>query len=922
MMRPTKLTVSAFGPYAGEQVIDMDKLGTGGIYLITGNTGAGKTTLFDAITFALYGEASGSSRDAGMLRSKYAAPETPTFVELGFEYGGRNYTIRRSPKYDRPRLRGEGVTTQNAEGHMIFPDGRIVSKPNEVTAAVKELLGLDRAQFSQIAMIAQGDFLRLLLASTEERGKIFRQIFKTRPFEMLQDKLKTEVSSLKNQRTGLSASIAQYIGGVICPPNQPELANELEQVRNGVPGIGCVDLLERIIAPDEQAEIELRSALTDNEKQISAANELLGRAQELDRARQNLDAAQKQLSLLEPKLKQLEDSYTAALSRQPEAEHLTEQIAAERALLPRYEELAQRTRQLANTRASLERRREERERCAQRTVSVRDKITGIEKEYTALVGVQGRLAELTVQHNSAQTRLASLEKLASALRELNSIQSKLTEAQTRYSQALEKADKLNAQHLAMSRAFLDAQAGILADGLTDGQPCPVCGSTHHPSPAQLTSEAPTEAMLEDAKKAFDSAQADAAQLSREASALLGQAKTARDSLDSEASALLGDYSSRGIADTLERELNNTAQLVAGLKQQITDTESRVNRREVLEKDLPEQRQLLANAQTALADAEKDIAALESALSGMNEALDACAKELAYSSEDEAKSHIILLTRGRDGILLAIDESRKAMEQCRTAIADSRGKRDALSAQLAGTETIDSSAAAQHCRELSQSKAALTARMNDISARLHANRTARNGITSQFDNLSRLDEQLAWTATLSDVANGTLSGKDKIMLETFVQAACFDRILVRANRRLTTMTGGQYELIRRQCADTLRGKTGLDLDVIDHINGSRRSVNTLSGGESFKASLSLALGLSDEIQAAAGGIRLDTMFIDEGFGSLSEGDLRQAMDVLAGLGSGNRLVGIISHVAELKERIEKQIVVTKDRSGASHAQVIV
>ena len=921
MMRPTRLIISAFGPYAGEQSIDMDKLGTGGVYLITGDTGAGKTTIFDAITFALYGEASGFHRDAAMLRSKYAAPETPTFVELEFEYNGRRYTIRRSPKYDRPRLRGEGVTTQNAEGHMIFPDGRVVSRPNEVTAAVKELLGLDRLQFSQIAMIAQGDFLRLLLATTEERGRIFRQIFKTYPFERLQECLKAETAVLRTRRAELSGSIAQYVGGAVCPPEYPELAAGLEQAQSGSLTGNCAELLRSLIEPDEHRYQELTAALADNEKQLEQANERLGRARELDKARNNLELVERQLNELEPECRRREQLYNDALGRQPEADTLTGQIAAERALLPRYSELAGHAKQLAAAKADLDERMADRERCALKMGEISSNIAELEAEYTALAEVQNTHARLTVEYNEATNRHSQLKELEEAAGRLEKLRAKASTAQHSCARALDEADRLNTRHMELNRAFLSAQAGILARGLEHGRPCPVCGSQEHPAPAQLTENAPSEAELENAKNAADAAGAKAAQLSREASTLNGQLQSARAALLADGHRLLPTATEETLADALQNELTDTVALLVRLKGELNEAESRVRRRSYLENSLLLQRQLMEDARKALSEAEKDAAALESTCAAAQAAHAACARELAYPTEEDAKRHILLLTRGRDGIIKSIDESRKALEQCRTAIADSTGKRNALRAQLEGAEDIDAHAAAQLSGQLTRSKTELTARLSSITTRLQTNRAALDGVIARSADLSELDEQLGWTATLADVANGTLSGKEKIMLETYVQAACFDSILTRANHRLTAMTGGQYELTRRQTADTLRGKTGLELDVIDHVNGSRRSVNTLSGGESFKASLALALGLSDEIQSAAGGIRMDTMFIDEGFGSLSEGDLRQAMDVLAGLGSGNRLVGIISHVAELKERIDRQIIVTKDRSGASSARVV-
>jgi len=923
-MRPTKLTLSAFGPYAGEQVIDMNRLGTGGIYLITGDTGAGKTTIFDAITFALYGEASGSARDPGMLRSKYAAPDTPTFVEMEFEYCGRSYTIRRSPKYERPRQRGSGFTTQNAEGHIIFPDGRIVSKPNDITAAVHELLGIDRAQFSQIAMIAQGDFLRLLLASTEDRGKIFRQIFKTSPFQQLQDRLREEAARLGRQRTELTGSIAQYIGGAVCPPQQEALAEQLAAARAGrLLGADCIALLDELIAPDEEAEAQASKALSVLEKQLSEANEQLGRAQELDKARAGLSAAEERLKLMEQRHEQLQGEYESKVVPGREIiEQLTAEIAAERSLLPGYDELTVLTEKQNSTQKRLDTALRLAADHSAALEASRAKLSTLEAEFISLGDAEKELAQLTAAEKDAKDTLSNLKKLFALCRDRDTLRQRLRAAQKDYSAQSGLAEHLQSEYSRMNRAFLDCQAGILARELTEGQPCPVCGSEHHPSPARLTDTAPSEAQIDKAKASAEEAQEKAIRFSRNASELLGQLQTVEASLAGQAAGLIPDSDPDALDESIARAIDSAAARALELGSKVGGAQLRCRRRAEAEQQLPSLRQSVSSAQGVLAEAEKNAAALQSSLQSAKEAVIARAKGLSHADAKAARAYIAGLEQRRDDCTKAIESITKSLEECRTAIADCKGKRDAFAGQLASAEELDCSAAAQRSRELTGERTRLNEQLRQYAARLQANRTAREGVSAQLERLSELDEQIGWTSTLSDAANGTLSGKEKITLETYVQASCFDRILVRANRRLTAMTGGQFELARRDTADSLKSKSGLDLDVIDHINGSRRSVRTLSGGESFKASLSLALGLSDEIQSSAGGIRLDTMFIDEGFGSLSEGDLKQAMDVLAGLGRGNRLVGIISHVAELKERIDKQIVITKNSSGTSHASIIV
>ena len=299
-MRPLQLTVSAFGPYAGRTVVEMNRLGERGIYLITGDTGAGKTTLFDAIAFALFGEASGGNREATMLRSKYADDDTPTEVELVFAYAGNQYKVRRNPEYDRPTKRGGGKTIQRAEAELTYPDGRIVTKTKEVNAAIRDIVGIDRAQFSQIAMIAQGDFLKLLLSPTEERKAIFRKIFRTEPFQRLQERLKAEAGELNRQCEVLRSGIAQYVNGVDCTPGDRFFA-EAERARHGeMPVDEVLELLDSLLQQDGQTRTERQQALDRLERELEQANALLGRAEERERVHQSLLAAQKALAEQEP----------------------------------------------------------------------------------------------------------------------------------------------------------------------------------------------------------------------------------------------------------------------------------------------------------------------------------------------------------------------------------------------------------------------------------------------------------------------------------------------------------------------------------------------------------------------------------------------------------------------------------------------
>ena len=294
-MRPIKLTVSAFGPYAGKTILEMDKLGENGLYLITGDTGAGKTTIFDAITYALYGEASGENREPSMFRSKYAEATTPTEVELVFSYAGKTYTVTRNPEYERPKSRGEGFTTQKAEAQLIYPDGRVVAKQRDVDNAIRDIMGINRSQFLQIAMIAQGDFLKLLLAPTEERKKIFRQIFKTQLYQDLQDRLKKESGQLNDKCDAARNSIKQYIDGITCDENDV-LSIEVEKAKNGLlPAKDVMDLIDRLLTQDHDKKMAIQKSISDADKALEVVNANLGKIEAKEHAQAALKEAEDNL---------------------------------------------------------------------------------------------------------------------------------------------------------------------------------------------------------------------------------------------------------------------------------------------------------------------------------------------------------------------------------------------------------------------------------------------------------------------------------------------------------------------------------------------------------------------------------------------------------------------------------------------------
>ncbi len=931
-MRPIKLMISAFGPYAGRTVLELDQLGTRGLYLVTGDTGAGKTTIFDAITYALYGEASGDNREPSMFRSKYAVPDMPTEVELTFDYGGKRYTVKRNPEYERRKTRGDGFTTQKAEATLTYPDGRVVTRQRDVDSAIKEIMGINRGQFLQIAMIAQGDFLKLLLASTEERKKIFRQIFKTQRYQELQDKLKQMSAALQNQCDAARGNIRQYIDGILCDENDV-LILEVQKAREGMlPVAEVMLLLEKLLEKDEKALAEVQNAIKEAEQQLEESNRKLGILENREKTRQALEKAQQGLAEETEKNKSLQRGFAEAAARLPEKEELSAEKAKTEAECPRYEALAALTQQIRKETGEIVAAEKQREADRLKWEAEKTAFDSRQKEYASLENVGEGREKTERQRDSEKERLTKLQNLEASFSDLHKLEENLATRQTEYLQAVEISKKAGDSYEAQNRAFLDAQAGIMAALLTEGTSCPVCGSLTHPSPAHKPEKAPTEAQL---KKAKDQAER-ARHAAEEASALCREVKVKCEGQEEEIKkqlAALGQTSSLfGSAAEAKSESEAAAWLSVEqrkLKSSLQDLEAslallekQLKRRKQLAEQLPEQETALKQEETRLSESGTALEAHKAALQEKIKQQEEEKKRLRYADKAEAEKQLAALEKRITDLQREYDLAQKALASSNEKMAGFAASIEELSAQLQEDCGLKREEEVGKKTLLMEKKEKDDRLAKGLHARITSNQSVRKGICDKAEALEALEKRYAWLKALSNTANGNISGKEKVMLETYIQMTFFDRIIARANTRFMVMSGGQYELKRRREAANNRSQSGLELDVIDHYNGTERSVKTLSGGESFKASLSLALGLSDEIQASAGGVRLDTMFVDEGFGSLDEESLDQAMRALSGLAEGNRLVGIISHVAELKNRIDRQIVVTKEKSGGSWARIVV
>ena len=932
-MRPLRLTLSAFGPYAAETTLDLEKLGRGGLYLITGDTGAGKTTIFDAITYALYDHSSSGIREGSMLRCKYADDKTPTFVELEFEVHGVRYTVRRNPEYQRPKARGEGMTTEKADATLTYPDDRPpVTKAKDVTAAVQEIIGLDYNQFSQIVLIAQGQFTKLLNASTEERSRIFRKLFRTQRYAQLQERLQAEASALNQQRTAQNAKLDSLLGGLQFSPEDPDAEALRALCAQTVPETALA-LLDALTARQAAALEEVGTALQATEAQLDTVQQQLGAAAQAQRLAQQLAARQAELAAAKPAL----DAARAEAGRHAgdaaQLDALTAQVTQAQSALAAYDALDTLCRQQTEARDAARLAAAQAHKRRTQLDSLNAALAAAETELAALADADTRLLALQTRSAQLAQRGEALAKLEQRLADCQRQAKTAHKAQESYRTAAAAQDEARARRDALERAFLDAQAGLLAESLTEGAPCPVCGSTHHPARALLPHTAPTQAQVEAARQAAAEADRQAQNASAAAQSALAAANEAKTSLRRDAETLLPERFTAPegtVPLTFALMTNVLAEENAALQTAQTDCKAQCRqadadcrRKAQLEADRQAKTRQRPTLEQAAAEADRSAAAQNASADALEGQIAERRAALPYSRRADAQAALDKLEADRSALRTGMDTAQRKLKQAEQTVAAAEAAVEALTAQQTAAQK---ELPARSAEELTAQQTALTAaretlrsREKQLSAQLLPNRKTAVQYRAATEARQTLESRWQWVSALAATAGGTLTSKQKIKLEAYIQMNYLDRILRYANTRLMQMTAGQYEL-ERIGAENQRSQSGLDLGVIDHYNGTRRSVKTLSGGESFKASLALALGLSDEVQSSAGGIRLDTLFLDEGFGSLDEESLELAIRVLSGLTEGDRLVGIISHVGALKDRIDRQVVVHKARTGGSTVEL--
>ena len=918
-MRPLLLTMNAFGPYAGETTIDFARFGGAGLYLITGDTGAGKTTLFDAISFALYGEGSGAVRKPEMLRSKYAAPEQKTEVLFRFEDKGAIYEVRRTPSYLRPARRGKGETQQLPEAELRLPDGSVRTKVKEVNEALEDILGLNREQFLQTAMISQGDFLKLLLASTEERQKIFRRIFHTERFAALQDRLKQRSADCERTCDRLAQKIESCA-------EQLRLEGEAEALRTAVlrgekPPEELFSQLPELLAEGEREREKAVTVRAEKDKEITMLAAELARAEEVaERKRRRQEKAREVLA--EQRKLEAQRQREAALSAEIAVKKPRwEKLPTYRELLPKYEEVA------ALTEA---RKRGEREvKAAEQTLrhaetdvtTAEQALSAAREKHRELSGAGENLARAEAKAESLAARQKLLALVRQQIEDYKRIYFERQRDLKNYKESYAAYEQANADYTTAYRHFLAGQAGILAEQLRAGEPCPVCGSLSHPKIAARAAGTPSEAALRALETARKDCQQAAEQAAKRHSASQERMEGQERKLTERAEELFPGVAFQDLDRSAKAEETILQAQIAESLVASAQCKAAAKEYQRLSEELPALEAKRAVLETARGSAQEGLSAARQKLEGLRAAEEAGKKQLPAGEAADLQREIRALEKEKETVEREEQTLLAAIAETAQRLSRFEGEQKALASEHEDSKPADLTALTARLREAEAERDALRKRAEQSSASLSRNREDFLSWQKLAAEQAEALQHFRAAKSLADTASGQLSGQEKLMLETYVQLDYFERIIVRANIRLMEMTEGRYELVRSKEAENKRSQSGLALDVIDHYNGGQRSVKSLSGGESFQASLALALGLSDTVQEEAGGIRLDAMFIDEGFGTLDEGALRNALQALLELAADARLVGVISHVPELKEKIERQIRIRKQPEGGSSAELV-
>lgn len=883
-MKPLKIKISAFGPYKNCIDIDFEKLGESGIFLITGDTGAGKTTIFDSISFALFGEVSGSNRPVPSVRSDFADNDTETFVELEFTHKNKKYKIRRNPAYERTKKRGEGTTKTSADASLEYDD-KVISGTKNVDIKIEEILGINSKQFKQISMLAQGEFLKILFAESKDRTEIFRRIFDTDIYNQIAKRLadktriaKAELEQLKDYFAINSSNIVWKDG---IQSVQPKDVNELF----------IQEILEKL-----QQEIKINSEQFEKcqeqiskqsdenskmEKEITAQkdkNDKIDRCQKLQEEQKVLQEKQEDIKQKGILIQKSQEIINKILPKEDKKKELEKEISQKQKVL-----------QDISEKIELGKKKEEKFK------QILELIEIIKVQFQKYSELKDGKTELEDKIKKLQVIIKEQENKKIASENAQKIEAEW--------------EKLSTEVLEKEKEFFREQAGILAENLKENEPCPVCGSLHHPNLAIKSISVLAKEELDNLKKKEEKSRKIFTDATNKVTEINSKIETLIKEFGEKPDVELYNKKYAEISEKLEKaydQLNDNYKQIM-LKDIVIESFEYDIFKEKITNKISKEREEFLKLQTQQEENKKQIDELLQKKEKAQNDYQNTLKELGFENEEQYKKSVLNNSQ--------IEIFSKEIEKYKTDVTINATKLEEIQKEIKGFEKVDLTAKIQEFNNKKQELENMRKQQMEYHRIFENNNRILVDLQTNSKKLDSKIKEFTMVEDLSKIANGTVYGKRRIEFEQFVQASYFDMVIIEANKRLLKMTDNRFLLVRKESSERVSDKIGLELEVIDNYNGKRRDVKSLSGGEAFKAALSLALGLSDVIQSYSGGIVVDTMFIDEGFGSLDTESREQAINTLNQLTDNHKLIGIISHVTELKERIDKKIIVTKSTEGS-------
>ena len=883
-MKPLKIKISAFGPYKNCIDIDFEKLGESGIFLITGDTGAGKTTIFDSISFALFGEVSGSNRPVPSVRSDFADNDTETFVELEFTHKNKKYKIRRNPAYERTKKRGEGTTKTSADASLEYDD-KVISGTKNVDIKIEEILGINSKQFKQISMLAQGEFLKILFAESKDRTEIFRRIFDTDIYNQIAKRLadktriaKAELEQLKDYFAINSSNIVWKDG---IQSVQPKDVNELfiqeileklqQEIKVNSEQFGkCQEQISKQSDENSKMEKEITAQKDKNDK--------IDRCQKLQEEQKVLQEKQEDIKQKEILIQKSQEIINKILPKEDKKKELEKEISQKQKVL-----------QDISEKIELGKKKEEKFK------QILELIEFKKDQFQKYSELKDGKTELEDKIKKLQVIIKEQENKKIASENAQKIEAEW--------------EKLSTEVLEKEKEFFREQAGILAEKLKENEPCPVCGSLHHPNLAIKSKSVLTKEELDNLKEKEEKNRKILTDATNKVTEINSKIETLIKEFGEKPDVELYNKKYAEISEELEKaynQLNDNYKKIM-LKDIVIESFEYDIFKEKITNKISKEREEFLKLQTQQEENKKQIDELLQKQEKAQNDYQNTLKELGFENEEQYKKSVLNNSQ--------IEIFSKEIEKYKTDVTINATKLEEIQKEIKGFEKVDLTAKIQEFNNKKQELENMRRQQMEYHRIFENNNRILVDLQTNSKKLDSKIKEFTMVEDLSKIANGTVYGKRRIEFEQFVQASYFDMVIIEANKRLLKMTDNRFLLVRKESSERVSDKIGLELEVIDNYNGKRRDVKSLSGGEAFKAALSLALGLSDVIQSYSGGIVVDTMFIDEGFGSLDTESREQAINTLNQLTDNHKLIGIISHVTELKERIDKKVIVTKSTEGS-------